>query len=239
MRIVLVVAVLCALALWRPAEVTAAATVPRVCIGCNLAQAQLAGSDFSGVVYVGANFSEADLRNASFRGAKIIAANFENAKLQGAAFDAADCTACNFDGSKLDGATFAGVRMTAANFAGFASAVDNGQLRELLARCVACNFRSGQLGGRDFSNLSLISVDFSKADLQGTKFDGAVLCWNNTEGTQREVKCDKMADARVTGASFLNVRLCDDPIGQRECVPVDAAALRRYAGSPLTGAKFQ
>jgi uncharacterized protein YjbI with pentapeptide repeats len=224
---------------WLFAGLTASAAtsdIPRVCTGCNLAQSHFAGADFSNVVYVGANFEEADLQRASFRGAKLIAANFQNADLRGAAFDGSDCTACNFGGAKLDAATFLGTRMTAANFKNFAAVVDNAQLRELLSRCIACNFRSGQLAGRDFSGLSIVAVDFSQADLRNAKFDGAALCWNNIEGARREIKCDTFQSAQVAGATFINVRLCDDPSQPQTCRPIDATSLRRYTGSPLAGA---
>jgi uncharacterized protein YjbI with pentapeptide repeats len=211
---------------------------PHTCVGCDFAGAQLAGSDFTGATYVGTNFQDATLERASFRGARLVAANFEGADLRGAAFDGADCTACNFDGAKFDGATFAGVRMTAANFKGFAAAVSDAQLRELLAGCVACNFRAASLAGRDLSGIPLISVDFSQADLAGTKFDGASLCWYVVAAGQRSPKCDVMQGARTQGASFVGVQLCTDPSDVRTCTVIDADRLRRYSGSPLDGAVF-
>jgi uncharacterized protein YjbI with pentapeptide repeats len=212
------------------------APVPHFCAGCNFAAAQLADANFAGGVYVGANFAGAVLTGASFRGAELVAANFEGADLRGAAFDAARCTACNFQAARLDGATFSGVRMVAANFKGFAAAGPDAAIRDLLAGCVVCNFQAASLAGRDLSGVPLISIDLSQADLQNTKFDGAVLCWYVVDGTQRATKCDAMQGARVNGASFTGVRLCSDPTDPHSCVPVDAASLRRYASSPLSGA---
>lgn len=212
------------------------APVLHFCMGCNFAGSQLSENDFSGTVYVGANFAGAVLERASFRGAKLVAANFEGADLRGAAFDAAECTACNFQGAKLDGATFAGARMTAANFNGFAAAIPDAQLRELLTGCIVCNFGTASLAGRDLSGIVLIGVDLSQADLRGTKFAGTVLCWYVVEGAQRATKCDAMQGARVAGASFANVQLCSDPTDRRTCIPVDAKSLQRYAGSQLSGA---
>jgi uncharacterized protein YjbI with pentapeptide repeats len=213
-----------------------AAAVLHVCMGCNLAGLPLSGSDFSGVVYVGGNFAGATLDRASFRGARVVAANFEKADLRGAAFEGAECTACNFDGAKLDGATFSGARMTAANFNGFAATVADVQLRELFAGCVACNFASASLVGRDLSGAMAFGMDFSKADLRGTKFDGAVLCTYVMNETQRTTKCATMQGARVDGASFLNVQLCANPEDPRTCKAIDASSLRRYSGSTLDGA---
>ncbi len=170
------------------------------------------------------------------RGAKLVAANFAGTDLRRTAFDGADCTACNFSGSKFDGATFSEARMTAANFEGFKASVDPSQLRALLAGCVACNFRGSSLAGRDLSNLALISVDFSKADLEGASFNGAALCWYSLEGAQRLTKCDPMAGADVKRADFRNVVLCEDPVGRQGCTPVGAADPRRYTGSALDGA---
>lgn len=206
------------------------------CMGCNFAGLQLAGSNFAAVEYIGTNFAGAVLRNASFRRATLVAANFQGADLQGAAFDAAECTACNFDGAKLDQATFSGVRMTAANFSGFASNVENAQLGELLKQCFACNFGKSSLAGRDLSGLPLVGVDFSQADLRGTKFNDAILCSYVINGTQRSIKCDTMKGALVDGANFENVQICSDASDRQTCAPIDAKSLQRYTGSLLNGA---
>jgi uncharacterized protein YjbI with pentapeptide repeats len=209
---------------------------PHTCMSCNLAGMQLNGSDFSGVVYVGTNFEGAKLERVSFRGAKLVAANFQNADLRGAAFDGVDCTACNFNGADVDGATFSGATMTAANFNGFAGTIADSQLRELFAGCVACNFQAASFAGRDLSGITAFGVDLSKADLRGTKFDGATLCTYAIDQTQRMVKCATLRDARVEGTSFLDIRVCANARDPHTCAPVDAQSLRRYSGSPLDGA---
>jgi uncharacterized protein YjbI with pentapeptide repeats len=210
--------------------------VLRFCSGCNFAGAQLAAQDFSGVTYVGTNFEGARLTRASFRGARLVAANFENADLAGASFDAAECTACNFSGAKFDGATFTGARMTAANFQGFAGAVADAQLRSLLSGCAACNFAAASLGGRDLSGMAITGIDFSRADLRNTRFDGSALCWYTIDRGSRLTQCDKLREARVEGASFLGVLICADATDSRTCTPVTADALRRDTGSALDGA---
>ncbi len=213
-----------------------ATAVPKFCAGCNYAAAQLAGSDFTRVTYIGVNFEKANLGGVSFRNARILAANFENANLRNAAFDGAQCTACNFIGAKLDGATFTGVQMVAANFKNFAASVTDEQLRQLLAGCISCNFAGGKLAGRDLSAIPLISVDLSGADLQGTRFDGSVLCWDVINETQRQPACDKFGGAQTSATSFAGVLICDDPMDRSTCKPVDAAMLRANTGSPLSGA---
>jgi uncharacterized protein YjbI with pentapeptide repeats len=212
------------------------ATPLHLCMECSFAGSQLAKADFSDVVYVGANFAGATLRGASFRGAKLVAANFQGADLQNADFDDVECTACNFQGAKFDGATFSAARIVAANFLGFSGNLADAALRDLLAGCFVCNFRTASLAGRDLSGVSLIGVDLSQADLRGTKFNGAVLCWYVIDGAQRQTKCDSMQGARVGGASFLGVLLCADPTEARSCVAVTADSLRRYSGSALDGA---
>jgi len=206
------------------------------CMGCNFAGAQLAGRDFSGSVLVGSNFGGAQLSGASFRGAKIVAANFQGADLSRVSFDAAECTACNFQAAKLDGATFSGARIVAANFAGFASALTDSALRDLLGACVVCNFQTASLAGHDLSGTSTIGVDLTRADLRNTRFDGAVLCWYVVNGPERSTKCATLKEARVDGASFRSVRICRDPSDPTTCVPVTAAALQRDSGSQLSGA---
>jgi uncharacterized protein YjbI with pentapeptide repeats len=232
-RLAICLVALLAVACWGGA---AQSRTLRVCTGCNFASQQLAGSDYSGVVYVGTNFAGATLERASFRGAKLVAANFAGADLRAAAFDGVECTACNFVDAKLDGASFGGALIVAANFKGFAAAIDDAELRALLSGCVSCNFSAGSLTGRDLSGLAMISVDFSSADLRGTKFDGSVLCWYVADGARRTANCDKMQGARVDGASFAGVLLCADPTDKGTCAVVDAASLRRYSGSDLNGA---
>jgi uncharacterized protein YjbI with pentapeptide repeats len=218
------------------AAVLAVAQPSRLCMGCDFAAKQLGGSDFSGVLYIGANFAGAALGRASFRGAKLVAANFERADLRGAAFDGVECTACNFGDAKLDGATFTNALMVAANFRGFAAAVADSQLRALLSRCISCTFTGASLAGRDLSGIALLAVDFSNADLRGTKFDGSELCWYAGNGAGRATKCDTMAGARMEGASLRGVTLCSDPGDDKTCTAVDAATLRSLTGSSLAGA---
>ena len=209
---------------------------PHYCMGCNFAGAQLAGRDFSGGVLVGSNFAGAQLSGASFHGAKIVAANFQGADLSRVTFDAAECTACNFQAAKLDGATFSGARLVAANFVGFASAVTDAALRDLLGACVVCNFQMASLAGHDLSGTSTIGVDLTGADLRNTRLDGSVLCWYVVNGSERSTKCAMLKDARVDGASFRNVRICRDPSDATTCAQVTAAALQRDSGSQLSGA---
>jgi len=214
----------------------ASADVPRLCTGCKFGGERLAGADFSNATYVGTDFSSADLSGASFRGAKLIAANFADAVLRDAAFDGAICVACEFKGARLDGATFTGAQFTAADFLGFSSSLGSAALRDLLSQCVSCNFRGGNLAGANLSGSTLVSVDFSQADLRGAIFDGAVLCWYSVVEQQQQEFCNTMKDAKVDGASFRGVLVCANPPVRSTCAPVDAATLKRYAGSPLTGA---
>lgn len=218
---------------------TAGAGHLRFCMECNFSGRPLANSDFSRSVLIGSNFAGAVLTWSSFRGAKLVAANFEGADLRDAAFDGADCTACNFHGSRLDEATFAGARMTAANFSGLHAAIADAALRQLLARCAACNFQTAELTGRDLSGGSLIGVDFSKADLRRTRFDGAALCWYSLDGTQRTIRCDTLQGAQVKAASFRSVRLCGDPSDPHTCTVVAPSVLQRQSGSSLEGATLQ
>jgi uncharacterized protein YjbI with pentapeptide repeats len=218
------------------ALVLVCAVQPHFCMGCNFEGSQLAGADFGNGVYTAANFERAQLERASFRDARLVAANFQSADLTGAAFDGAQCVACNFADAKLDHATFSGVQIVAANFQGFAAAVSDADLRDLLSGCMTCNFASASLAGRDLSGIAIIGVDFSKADLRNSRFDGATLCWYVVNGSQRTATCDKFGGALVAGASFSGVLICTDPTQKTTCSPVSADALRRDTGSPLTGA---
>lgn len=188
----------------------------------------LGNADFTRAIYVGGNFAGAQLRGASFRNARLVAANFEGADLRGAAFDGSECTACNFAGAALGGATFIGTQMVAANFHGLdAASIEDAQIRALLSGCIVCNFAMAKLGGRDLSKVSLIQIDFSDADLTNAKFDGAVLCRYNVNGMQRAMACDSLLGAHTAGATFQNVRICENPMTQTGCTTVDAATLQR------------
>ncbi len=234
--LLIVLAASCAIAPVSAAPQSPAPALPKFCAGCKYTAAKLAGSDFSHGLYSGVDFEGAELSGASFRNARILAANFENADLRNAAFDDAQCTACNFLGAKLDGATFTGTQMMAANFKSFAASVTDEQLRQLLAGCAFCNFAGAKLSGRDLSGIPLISVDLSGADLRGTRFEGAVLCWIVMNETRRQPTCDKLGGAQTSAANFSGVLLCEDPSDRRTCSPVDAAMLRANTGSPLSGA---
>ena len=210
----------------------------KFCFGCNFAQAQLTAADFSSSVYVGANFEGAKLSGSSFHGARLIAANFHDADLRNASFDGTDCIACNFAGAQLDGASFSAAHMVAANFKAFAGEVADAQLRQLLSGCISCDFSSGKLANRDLSEIPLIAANFSQADLSGSNFSGAVLCWYAGNGIQRAPKCDTLAGATVAGANFQNAQLCDDPLARIGCTSLTAQALKNGTGSPLDGAKL-
>ncbi len=210
--------------------------IPKFCSGCNFSGAKLPGSNFDNGTYIGVNFAGADLHRSSFRAARLLAANFENANLQGVAFDGAQCTACNFSGTQLSGSTFLKVIVVAANFKDFAAKVADDQLRSLLSGCVSCDFSGANLAGRNLSGATLLSVDLSRADLRGTRFDGAVVCWKTVQESQSETHCDPMAGARTAGTIFTGVVLCDDPVDRAGCNPVSAKTLTEKVGSPLQGA---
>jgi uncharacterized protein YjbI with pentapeptide repeats len=209
---------------------------PGFCMGCSFAGSDLTGNDFANVLYVGANFAGSVLARASFRNAKLIAANFKGADLNGASLDGVQCTACNFSGAKLDDATFGGAQIVAANFTGADLPQSNDALRALFAGCYVCGFQNASLAGRDLSTATLVGLDFSQADARGTKFDGSTLCWYELDGGVRTPKCVTLSGARVEGASFKNVRICDDPRQALGCSAATADLLRRGTGSDLTGA---
>ena len=197
--------------------------------GVQLRRSRPGDSDFTNGVLIGTNFEGATLNGSSFRGARLIAVNFAKADLRGTHFDTANCVACNFAQARFDGATFSNVRMVAANFKGFNSAVEDA-VAAAARRLRLVQFSGGQLNARDLSGVTLISVDFSQADLRGTNFTGAVLCWNQINGTQRVAACDPMHDALTTGANFSNAQLCDNPLDPVGCVPAPDDVLQRSFG---------
>ncbi len=218
------------------ADRAASASVPRSCTGCDFSAATLAGSNFGGVTYVGTNFFGADLHGSSFRQARLIAANFQNADLRGASLDGAECVACNFAGAKFDGASFSSATIVASNFQDFSAAISDAQLRQLLSGCTACNFTGSELAGRDLSNTTLVSIDLSRADLRGARFDEAVMCWGTVHRSRSGPACDTMRDAQTSGTSFRRVRQCDNPMDWSTCSAVSADLLRQKSGSELAGA---
>ena len=211
--------------LWR-----ASAETPRFCEGCNYAGAALADSDFTNGVVIGTDFENATLTGSSFRGARLIAVNFDKADLRGTHFDSADCVACNFGGSRLEARPFPTCAWWRQTLRDSARSVEDAQLRQLLSGCISCNFSGGRLNARDLSGVALISVDFSRADLSGTNFTGAVLCWYQVTDAKRVAACDPMHDAITTGANFSNAQLCDNPLRRSGCVAAPSDVLKRSLG---------
>jgi uncharacterized protein YjbI with pentapeptide repeats len=232
-------AALCALLLFVLCPNAGQASVPHDCTGCDFSGSHLAGEDFTGVVYIGANFANADLQHATFRHAKLVGANFRNADLRGADFEDTDCTGCNLQGARLDGAQLSRTDLTGADLSGFDGAVEDTTLRALLDKCLGCDLHNAKLAGRNLSRLDLTGIDFTGADLRRTNFDGAGICWQNTDrrGGIIDTECDDFRAAQVDGASFRNVQLCGDAVrGGNTCTPVNAATLREYTKSSLSGA---
>ncbi len=80
----------------------------RNCPGCNLAKAQLSGSNLLNANLAGANLAGANLSYTTLRHANLRGANLYNANLQGANLSGADLTGANLTGANLDGANLTG-----------------------------------------------------------------------------------------------------------------------------------
>jgi uncharacterized protein YjbI with pentapeptide repeats len=142
----------------------------------NLALARLAGATFDNVNAAGASFRDADLSGdgtnpaANFSGTNLKGANFVNANISGGSFVGADLTGAVFTGARGLGTDFSGVRARNAVFSG-AHLYGNGQAFDNATDLENVDFSAAVLAG-DPSESG--GFDFTKADLTGARFYGAV-----------------------------------------------------------------
>ncbi len=85
------------------------------CVGCNLQEANLEGSDLHGITLTGANLSEANVRGVNFSGSRLNGTNFADANASRATFANASLLGCNFSGATLEGTQFHEARLDGAN----------------------------------------------------------------------------------------------------------------------------
>jgi len=160
----------------------------------------------------GCNYAGAALANSDFTNGVLIGTNFEKATLSSSSFRGTRLSVVNFEKADLRGA------------------------HSYSADCVACKFGGALLDGSSFSNVRMVAATFKgfsssvEADLRGTNFAGAVLCWHQVADAQRVAACDPMHDAITTGANFSNAHLCDNPLGRIGCVAAPADVLKRSLG---------
>jgi uncharacterized protein YjbI with pentapeptide repeats len=142
----------------------------------NLALARLTGATFENVNAAGASFRDADLSGdgtnpaANFAGTNLKGANFVNANISGGSFVGADLTGAVFTGARGLGTDFSGVRARNAVFSG-AHVYGNGQAFDNATDLENVDFSGAVLAG-DPSESG--GFDFTKADLTGARFYGAV-----------------------------------------------------------------
>jgi uncharacterized protein YjbI with pentapeptide repeats len=165
----------------------------------NLALARLAGATFENVNAAGASFRDADLSGdgthsgASFAGPQtnLQSANFVKADISGGSFVGADLTGAVFTGTRGMSTDFSGVRARNAIFSG-AHLYGNGQAFDNATDLENVDFSGAVLAG-DPSESG--GFDFTKADLTGGRFYGAVC-----------VGCN-LANATLNQASFTGAYL--------------------------------
>ncbi len=143
--------------------------------------AQLVKADFGKAIGHRATFlradltnaraSEADFRGAKFAGCKAVKSNWQKALLDVADFSRADLTKGYFSGADLPGANFD------------RALVENGSFDEAVmhrtiatnAKFVRTSFQRADLLDANFSGSMLYKAGFMRANLKGTKLEGAMI----------------------------------------------------------------
>jgi uncharacterized protein YjbI with pentapeptide repeats len=123
----------------------------------------LKAKDFKSQSLNGANFADAILRNAAFDHSTLKKANFKGADLWQVSFSAADLTGADLRGASTREITFSETTLNEANMEGC----------EIPAAWRA-KFRGANLQKCKFTG-SIITCDFSGADLRGANLRGAHL----------------------------------------------------------------
>ncbi len=164
----------------------------------DLRQAELAGSDLSGLNLTNADLTGANLAGANLTGATLIGADLTNAQLFGATLQGAllgNATMLNTElsGSDLTEANLEGVNATRAGF-GMATLV-NARLER------AC------LKNATLTKADLTGAHFNNADLRHARLRKAVLV--NTDFNSADLRAAHLSLSRVEGATFRNADLRD------------------------------
>lgn len=222
-----------------------ASGLPAVCIGCDLARADLHGRDLHAVKWVGTDLRSADLRAANLRGAHLAGVDFTGADLRGAdlrdaSLAGVDLRDAKLDGARFEGARLAGVDLSRSTFAGLPDA----QVRALLGQCAGCDVEHVDLHGRDLHGIAVVGSSFRDSDLRGANVSGATLCSHSEHISHNgdvenigRIVCADLAGADLRGTDLRGVQLCDEVRGnRRDCRAVDAATLRTAAHANLDGA---
>jgi uncharacterized protein YjbI with pentapeptide repeats/beta-lactamase regulating signal transducer with metallopeptidase domain len=163
------------------------------CEGCNFANANLSGRDFSNHNMEGANFADANLQNARFEHADLEGANFADADLRGVSFAGANLEGCNLRGARLDGVRFDGAQLEGCSVD--ASRLSPDQVRVFLNKCEGCNFAHANLRGMDLRGIHLEGTNLAGADLRGANLSHVSFEGVNLSEAQ-------LSGANVEGASF-------------------------------------
>jgi len=147
----------------------------------DLADTQLAGSDFSMSALMESNFDKADLRASKFKASALKGASFVGTDLSGAGFFSSDLTEADLSSANLTEATFAYCAFSGAKFDGTIfdktefkksdltnAAFDGQTLRDTI-------FDATSLKGATFKDAILEDVSFHHSDTKKAIFDGATM----------------------------------------------------------------
>lgn len=196
---------------------------------CSLKRAKLGGARLKGADFRGAN-----LHGADFRGARLEDATFEGAILTGVRLEQlkagpAQLRGCLFDptleavgrrGALLERIALAAEWINSGGRRGAAAVLDGEDLRPLGKAFVGARLTASSL-----RNVCGVSVDFSKAQLQGARFDGA------------DLRDANFREADLRGASFAGANLCHARFDGACIAPLE---LPNHSERPVdfTGAKL-
>ena len=163
------------------------------CTGCNFADANLSGRDFSNHSMEGSNFAGANLQGAHFDHAQLTGSNFSGADLRNASFAHANLEGCNMRHAQLAGANFEGAQLTGCSID--VRDLTPEQTRTILNACEGCDFAHANLHGMDLHGVHLTGADLAGADLSGANLQDAMFTGVNFANAN-------LHGANVNGADF-------------------------------------
>jgi len=160
-----------------------------------------------GAKFTGAEFGELLMSSAVFRDCR-----FEDARLAKTRFDGAEFTNCEFIRCKLDACDFTGAILRGCHWTDvtspgceFATATW-ANLEITKASFVACNFHQSSFTGCNLANVDLSRSKFTKAFLEGCRFDAECDLSKVDAAYCMFSKCDlrgaRMTDTRLERTSF-------------------------------------
>jgi uncharacterized protein YjbI with pentapeptide repeats len=176
----------------------------KICIRCDLRNANLEGADLrrsnlEGANLEGANLTKANLKSSYLVGANLNNANMNNTNLSEAFFYRASMGKANLEHSNVNKTNFQEANLSSAI------------LRKSYTQGLNVIFTIANLSNSDLSEATLIGANFSNANLQNanlseSRFSNGVLEFSTFVGA--DLSNANLRKAKISGSIFDNAKYC-------------------------------